>query len=285
MKKPASVLLQYCLPVQLLSHCVGKLANCRIGWLKNFLLEIFVKRYRVDMRDAVEQNINNYVTFNDFFTRALRRESRPICSDGDRVVVVSPCDCRVSQMGKINDGTMIQAKGINYSVMQLVRDESLAAYFQCGDYATLYLAPEYYHRVHMPIDGVLQKTIYVPGRLFSVGPKTAECVSGLFTRNERVIIVFDTSVGKMVMVLVGAMIVGNIETVWNKSITSGAAKKRVTVVNYAGQKITMKKGDEVGRFKLGSTVILLFSADKVRWTNDKDASQMLRMGEPLGAIL
>ena len=212
MRERLFIISQYLLPQHLLSRLAGGLANCTWNWVKNPFITWFVKRYQVDMSEAAEENPTAYACFNDFFTRALKDGARPL-ADGDEVLC--PADGAISQLGRIEHGRIFQAKGQSFSVLELLGgNPEHAALFQGGEFATVYLSPRDYHRVHMPLGGTLTDMIYVPGKLFSVNQSTAENVPELFARNERVVCLFDTPVGPMAVVLVGAMIVASVETVW-----------------------------------------------------------------------
>lgn len=277
--KTLFIIVQYLLPHHLLSRLVGQLAETRIFWLKNLLIEQFVKHYKVDMSEALEEDIRGYPTFNEFFTRALKPGARTIC-DGEKSIAC-PADGAISQLGDIQDGKIFQAKGHNYSLYTLLGGNNEDALpFKNGKFATVYLAPRDYHRVHMPFDGKLIATHYIPGQLFSVNQTTAENVDGLFARNERLVCLFETEAGPMAVILVGAMIVAGIETVWAGQIAP--PPKTVQTRRFdQPQSVELKKGDELGRFKLGSTVILLFGEDAVEWLPAFDAGTQTRMGEAL----
>lgn len=280
--KIAFVILQYLLPQQLLSRLVGRLAECQTPWLKNLLIRRFIHHYNVNMAEAVASDAESYATFNAFFTRALQEGARPICNDD--TAIACPADGAISQIGAIASARILQAKGQDYSLSQLLGgDESLASQFRDGTFATIYLSPRDYHRVHMPLDGELRHSIYVPGQLFSVNQTTAENVNSLFARNERLICVFDTPAGPMAMILVGAMIVAGIETVWSGQVAP--PPRQLTRLDYPrNESVSLKKGDEMGRFKLGSTVILLFAKDRMAWDGKFTASSPTRLGEKLGEL-
>ncbi|MFM2484844.1 archaetidylserine decarboxylase [Celerinatantimonas yamalensis] len=282
MLEKLQVALQYILPKQLLSRLIGYLAAARAGRLTTWLIKQFIRRYRVDMSEALEPNPSAYLTFNAFFTRALKADARPII-EGDESLA-QPADGRVSQQGRIRFDRIIQAKGHDYSVRELLGGEScLADEFADGTFVTVYLSPKDYHRVHMPIDGQLREMIHVPGELFSVNPITARYVPELFARNERVIAIFDTAIGPMAMVLVGATIVASIETVWAGTIAPAGGQ--INSWNYQHpEPINLKKGDEMGRFKLGSTVILLFGRDAIDFANTVRQGEVTRMGEMLASV-
>ncbi|MEQ6889838.1 archaetidylserine decarboxylase [Halomonas sp. CS7] len=267
-------LIQYPLPHHLLSRLVGRLADCQQPWLKNALIQAFIRQFKVDMDEAAEPEPTAYATFNDFFTRALEDDARPI-GEG----VVSPADGTLSQFGPIEAGQLIQAKGHRFSAMELLGGDGEAARrYLGGSFATVYLSPSDYHRVHMPIGGTLTEMVYVPGRLFSVNAATTHHVPNLFARNERLVCHFDTEHGPMVMVLVGAMIVAAIETVWAGQITplprGGVQRIRFDTP------VRLAKGEEMGRFKLGSTVVMGF-AEPVDFAG-LAPEQKVRMGERLG---
>ena len=277
------IALQYLTPQRALSRAAGWLAETRLKWIKDPFTRWFVGKYDVNMDEAQEPDCTAYASFNDFFTRALKEGVRPLV-DGDKKLAC-PADGHVSQLGEIHNGRVFQAKGHDYSLLELVGgDPQLAAQFTGGHFATVYLSPKDYHRVHMPIAGTLKSMVHVPGQLFSVNTVTAANVPRLFARNERVVCIFDTAAGPMAMILVGAMIVASIETVWAGLITPH--KRRVRTTHYGDSApIQLEKGDEMGRFKLGSTVIMLFGADKVRWLESLQAETPTRMGEQFGDLI
>ena len=252
--KRSFVLLQYYLPAHGLSRLIYHLTRSEIPLLKNSLIKLAVKRYQIELDQAVIPDIAGYGSFNAFFTRALSPEARPIAA----AQIVSPVDGVISQYGVVTAGQAIQAKGHHYSLLSLLGgDDGLAQQFEGGQFMTLYLSPKDYHRIHMPLAGTLKKMRYVPGQLFSVNATTVDSVPDLFARNERVIITFDTVVGPMVMVLVGAIFVGSIDTVWMKQV-GPRQRKVITQWEYHQQDaLKFTKGEEVGRFNMGSTVILL----------------------------
>jgi phosphatidylserine decarboxylase len=257
------VAAQYCFPQHGLSRLVGKLAQAEAGKLSHWVIKKFINRYQVDMNDAVHSEPSAYSSFNAFFTRPLKPGARPIV-DGDNNLA-HPVDGAVSQLGPIQHGQLIQAKGHDYSARELLGgDKALAEEFSDGDFATIYLAPKDYHRIHMPCKGKLRKMVYVPGQLFSVNPLTAANVPNLFARNERVVAIFDTEFGPIAMVLVGATIVASIETIWSGTVTPPGGKQ-VFTWDYQDQEISLDKGAEMGRFKLGSTVVMLFAKDAIEF--------------------
>jgi phosphatidylserine decarboxylase len=275
--------LQKLVPQHGLSRIVGKFAASRKPFIKNRLIPWFVKRYKVDMSLAQETNPLAYPSFNDFFTRALRTDARPINLDAN--TIVCPADGAISQLGKIIDGRIFQAKGQDYSVLELLGgDQDLTNEFIGGDFATVYLSPKDYHRVHMPFSGKLRSMISVPGELFSVNTVTAENIPRLFSRNERVVAIFDTNIGPMAVILVGAMIVAGIETVWDGQIAPFASRE-IAISQYPYQNISLKKGEEMGRFKLGSTAIVLFAKNKIRWLEKFQAGTATKMGEAFGEVV
>ena len=253
----------------------GKFANARVGRLTTAVIGWFVRHYEVNMSEAVEPDIKKYSTFNEFFTRALRRDARP-CAQAD---FICPVDGAISQFGVIEADQIFQAKGHHYSTTALLGGEvALAANFQNGSFATLYLSPKDYHRIHMPCDGRLQRMIYVPGALFSVNPVTALGVPGLFALNERVICEFETAHGSFALVLVGATIVGSMATVWH-GVVNPPRSKYIRVWDYDSQNITLKKGDEMGRFLLGSTVVMLFPKDTLQFNAAWGPAGAVTLGE------
>jgi phosphatidylserine decarboxylase len=281
MKERLFIISQHLLPHHLLSRLIGCVAECRISWLKNPLINWFAKQYQVNMSEAQVEDLNAYAHFNDFFTRALKDGARPL--DSTPGAILSPADGAISQLGKIDQGRVFQAKGHSFSVSELLGgDTERAAPFMGGDFATVYLSPKDYHRVHMPLAGTLREMIYVPGRLFSVNQTTAENVPELFARNERVVCLFDTERGPMAVVLVGAMIVASIETVWAGLVTPPKRTLKTFRYDEAARKpITLEKGAELGRFKLGSTAIVLFGPDQVQWNDALAANSPVQMGQLL----
>ncbi|WKE67512.1 archaetidylserine decarboxylase [Gallaecimonas kandeliae] len=262
------------IPQHGLSRLVGWLAAARAGALTHAFIRVFIKRYKVEMSEAKEENPDAFASFNDFFTRELKDGLRPL-ADTDLVL---PVDGTVSQLGPVSEGRIIQAKGHDYSAEALLGVPELAAPYQNGHFATIYLAPRDYHRIHMPIKGKLTDMIYVPGALFSVNPLTAEKVPGLFARNERVVTLWETEVGPMALVLVGATIVASIETVWAGTVTPPTGKG-VRHWDYRHLKpVVLDKGEEMGRFKLGSTVVLLFGEQAVNFAEELAPGVTTRLG-------
>ncbi len=273
------IFLQYLIPQHALSRLVGWFASSEIGFIKSTFINNFAKKYGINLQEAKQEDLNAYASFNDFFTRELKDGARPI-AEGEGALV-SPADGAVSQLGKIELGRVFQAKGRDFSVTELLGgDSDRAATFLNGDFATIYLSPKDYHRVHMPCAGKLLETIYVPGDLFSVNPTTAQGVDGLFARNERLVCMFETEYGPMALVLVGAMIVAGIETVWSGQVCP--LPKKAQVQDYTQTEVRLEKGEEMGRFKLGSTVVLCFPENAVSFMEEVRAESPLMMGEALG---
>jgi phosphatidylserine decarboxylase len=272
-----AVLPQYFLPKKLLTIFAGKVASARAGALTTHLIRWFVARYGVNMAEAENPDIASYASFNEFFTRPLRADARPLAATD----FVCPVDGAISQFGVIEHDQIFQAKGHQYSTRALVGgDEKLAAQFQDGSFATLYLSPKDYHRIHMPCDGRLTRMIYVPGALFSVNPTTARGVPGLFARNERVVCVFETARGPFVLTLVGATIVGSMATVWH-GVVNPPRSSEIREWRYEDKAITLKRGDEMGRFLLGSTVVMLWSKDVLSFNPAWAPARAIRMGEAM----
>ncbi|MCM2678450.1 archaetidylserine decarboxylase [Echinimonas agarilytica] len=274
------VALQYCFPQHGLSRVLGKLAAAKAGTLTTSIIRWFIGKYKVNMSEALHEDPAHFDTFNDFFTRELKPGARPI--DQDVKSLVHPADGAVSQCGPIDQDRIFQAKGHDYTTQALLGGESaLAEQFKKGSFITTYLSPTDYHRVHMPFSGTLRRMIYVPGKLFSVNPLTAQNVPGLFARNERVVCIFDTEIGPMALVLVGATIVASMETVWAGTITPPAGKSVFSWQYPAtgNTAVHLEKGDEMGRFKLGSTTVLLFSEDAIEFAESVTAEAPTRMGE------
>ncbi|MFT3800697.1 MAG: archaetidylserine decarboxylase [Burkholderiaceae bacterium] len=268
---------QYLLPKQALTSFAGTIAGARGGRATTWLIERFIRKYRVDMSEALEPDPRHYPTFNEFFTRALRADARPIAE----TALVCPVDGAISQFGPIERDRIFQAKGHDYSTRALVGgDETLAARFDDGHFATLYLSPRDYHRIHMPCDGRLRRMIHVPGELFSVNPATARGVPGLFARNERVVCEFDSARGPFVLVLVGATIVGSMATVWH-GVVNPPRVGRVREWRYDDRSIVLRKGEEMGRFLLGSTVVLLFPAGPMRFPAGWAPGGAVRLGQAM----
>ncbi|BFM05297.1 archaetidylserine decarboxylase [Halioxenophilus aromaticivorans] len=274
--------LQYLLPQTGLSRAAGWLAETQIDTIKNPLINAFIKQYQVDMSEAERSNAEDFSCFNDFFTRALNANARPL--DENPQALLCPADGAISEMGPIKAGQIFQAKHHRYSALELLGgDPALAKPFTDGLFATVYLSPRDYHRVHMPVAGTLQQMIHVPGDLFSVNQATAENVPRLFARNERVVCLFETEFGPMAMVLVGAMIVASIETVWAGLVTP--EKGQIKRWNYAAaQPLAFARGEEMGRFKLGSTVVMLLPPGAAEFEPSLSAGSPVRMGQSVGLL-
>jgi phosphatidylserine decarboxylase len=276
------IILQQLLPQHLLSRTTGWLAASEIPWLKNLLVKLFAGHFDVDMSEAAEPELQAYPSFNAFFTRSLREDARPIA--GDEGTICCPADGAISQLGAITEGRIFQAKGKHFSTAELLGDATRAKDFDNGQFATIYLSPKDYHRVHMPLAGELSAQTYIPGKLFSVNQVTAENVDRLFARNERLVCYFDTEAGPMAMVLVGAMIVAGIETVWSGQVAPPTKDPKTTDFKRAPSGVKLAKGEEMGRFMLGSTVILLFPENSIAWGEQFTANSPTRMGEALASI-
>jgi len=276
-----AVLPQYLLPKQALTELAGRIANKAAGEATTRLIERFIRRYKVNMAEAANPDPASYPTFNSFFTRELKPGVRPL-AEAD---FVCPVDGAISQFGAIKHDQIFQAKGHSYSTTALVGgDQQLAAQFENGHFATIYLSPRDYHRIHMPADGRLLRMIHVPGELFSVNPTTARGVPGLFARNERVVCEFATDSGPFVLVLVGATIVGSMATVWH-GVVNPPRSGEVRQWRYDDQHIVLKKGEEMGRFLLGSTVVLLYPKDTVSFNRDWAPAKPVRLGEAMAQRL
>ena len=277
------ILLQRIIPQHWLSMQMHKLMRCEIVFVKNFLIKMIIKLYNVDMTIAVEQNPENYKCFNDFFVRVLQEEARPVSSGSDSII--SPVDGAISQIGLIDNKQLFQAKGKTFSLSSLLADDQeLADKFIDGYFSTLYLSPRDYHRIHMPIDGTLKKMIYVPGKLFAVNQRTVHNVPELFARNERTIVFFETENGPMIMILVGAIFVGSMETVWHEGMITPPYGSEIKTWHYDDD-LTLKKGEEMGRFNMGSTVILLFGKDQISWSEGLERDSTIQMGQLIGQII
>ena len=264
---------QSLLPQHGLSRFAGWMAKCKNTWINNRLINGFIRHYNVNMSLAQKENPRHYINFNDFFTRSLKPEKRPISNLAKDII--SPVDGTIGQMGDIEENQLIQAKKINYNLQALLGGSAkIAAQFKNGRFATFYLAPQDYHRVHIPFSGELKEMIYVPGRLFSVDIKTTSELPNLFVRNERVITLFSTSIGPMAVILVGAMLVGSIRTSW-EGIIAPASKRHIHHWHYLDNKISLVKGQELGQFQLGSTVIILFEANSMQWLTNLSGKKVI----------
>lgn len=273
-------LLQALLPQRALSAVVHRLVRVRRRWFKNALIHSFADLYGVNRTEAAEPDLEAYPDFNAFFVRALAPGSRPLGDAGRHVLC--PADGQVHQVGEADGAVLPQAKGRTFTLPQLLGSESIARHFDGGPFVTVYLSPRDYHRVHMPLDGYLLSMTHIPGRLFSVNGATSRAVPELFARNERVVTLFRTPAGPMAVVLVGAMLVSSIETVWHGTITP-PRRRDTRHWDYTSHPATqLKAGDELGRFNMGSTVIVLFPARRAQWLPTLDTGVAVRMGEPLG---
>jgi phosphatidylserine decarboxylase len=276
-----AVLTQYLLPKQSITAFAGIVASARAGKITTAIIRWFIERYEVNMQEAAEPNITAYSSFNEFFTRALREDIRPIAQSD----FVCPVDGTISQFGDIRINQIFQAKGHFYSTETLLAgDQTLADYFIDGKFATLYLSPKDYHRIHMPCTGLLKKMTYVPGSLFSVNPLTAQSVPGLFARNERVICEFESSYGKFALILVGATIVGSMATIWH-GIVNPPRSRNIRSWEYTDQAVRLDQGVEMGRFLLGSTVVVLYPKDVLTFNPDWQTNKPVKLGEIMGNAL
>lgn len=272
------ILLQHLLPKQALTEFGAYIANAKAGGISTGIIRWFVKKYGVNMDEALNSDIASYVSFNEFFVRPLKPDARPM-AEAD---FICPVDGAISQFGGIQHNQIFQAKGHHFSTTDLIGgDEQLAAQFYHGCFANLYLSPKDYHRIHMPCDGRLTRMIYIPGTLFSVNPVTARGVPNLFARNERVVCVFESELGPFILVLVGATIVGSMATVWH-GVVNPPRTKEVRQWDYTSQQLHYKKGEEMGRFLLGSTVVLLFPANTLLFNSEWQPGASVRLGECMG---
>ncbi len=278
------VLLQHVLPQHGLSSLMFRLARCQTRWVAQTLIRSFNFVYRLDLAEAAEPNPGAYRDFNTFFTRALKPDARPL--QGTEDSVVSPADGRISQIGHIDGTAILQAKGQTFELTTLLGgDTDRARPFVGGRFATIYLSPRDYHRLHMPIAGQLIEMVYVPGDLFSVNEATTSLVPGLFARNERVVAVFETAAGPMALVLVGAIFVGSIETVWHGMVTPAPGPRTLRHWDYRQMKQGFERGAEFGRFNMGSTVIALFGSGSVEWDPSAQPGVSMRLGQHIGRRL
>ena len=278
------ILFQYLLPHHLLSRGVGVLAQNHL--LRKLFIRAFIKRYKVDLSQAKIQEVDKFENFNAFFTRELQSNARPLANV--QGAIVCPADGAVSQLGNITDGNLLQAKGRHYSCKSLLAgDAQMAELFRAGKFVTVYLSPRDYHRVHMPMTGILKKTVYVPGKLFSVNQATADSVPNLFARNERLICLFGTEVGPMAVILVGAMIVAGIDTTWAGEVFPTTGKREIIETDYTNQApaVELPLGSELGRFRLGSTAIVLFPRGAMEFESSLKATSGVAMGQLLGQLV
>lgn len=272
--------LQKILPQHFISKTLGSLANARLGRLTRYAIKQFIQHYKVNMQEAKIADYQNFSSFNDFFTRELKEGARPICHDKNSLI--SPVDGCVSEIGVIEQDQLLQAKNHYFNLKDLCGgDLSLSSKFHNGNFLTAYLSPKDYHRFHMPIAGKLKKMIYVPGSLFSVNAKAVKSVSNLFARNERVICVFETAIGDVAVIAVGAMIVGSI-SILSHGVVAPKKPREVQQWLYANQHIILERGDELGHFRLGSTIIILTEQNKIAWDENLKAESQLKVGVKIG---
>lgn len=276
--------LQYVLPKHLLSRFIYNVMRCESPFVRHLILSNFLRGYDVNMAEAAQPDPFAYRSFNDFFTRALRPDARPIAPAAD--AIVSPVDGTLSQFGAIRSDNLVQAKGRLYSLAELLaNDTSAVDAYRDGSFACIYLAPYNYHRIHMPCAGRLRSTVYVPGDLFSVNAATVRAVPRVFARNERVICDFDTELGRMAVILVGALFVGSMETVHCGEINPPPRRRKSAVRIDTGAGREFAKGDELGRFNMGSTVVLLFQRDRAQWEGALRPDLKVKLGEAIGRVL
>ena len=279
-KEALTTLPQYVLPHHALSSMMSKLTHCENKTWKNLFIKQIIKHYGVNMDEALEPDITAYKSFNHFFTRELKPGVRAFSSE--RNAIVCPADGAVSQAGDISGGQIFQAKGKSFSATDLLGGDAVRAEpFNNGVFTTIYLSPKDYHRLHMPLTGTLREMVHIPGRLFSVNATTTNSVPGLFARNERVAAIFDTEIGPMALILVGAIFVSSVETVWHGVVTPPSITE-VQSWQYQDNAPTLKIGEEMGRFNMGSTIIVLFGKDKAKWDAEFKAGKTVKLGELIG---
>ena len=282
-KEALTTLPQYVLPHHALSSMMSKLTHCENKTWKNLFIKQIIKHYGVNMDEALEPDINAYLSFNHFFTRELKPGVRPLSTESN--AIVCPADGAVSQAGDITDGQIFQAKGKSFTATDLLGgDAARAEPFNNGVFTTIYLSPKDYHRLHMPLTGTLREMVHIPGRLFSVNTATTNSVPGLFARNERVAAIFDTEAGPMALILVGAIFVSSVETVWHGVVTPPSITE-VQSWQYGNDAPTLKIGEEMGRFNMGSTIIVLFGKDKAKWDAELKADKTVKLGELIGRVI
>ncbi len=275
---------QYLIPHHILSRIVYRIMRIRWPFFKDMLIRWFANQYDVDMSQAKNPDLLSYPSFNHFFTRELSPEARPITDASG--AIVSPVDGRISAIGEIKSDTIFQAKGFYYSLNDLLGENAeLTKQFENGHFINIYLSPRDYHRIHMPVSGKLQTMTYVPGRLFSVSPSAVRSVPRLFSRNERVVSIFDSELGKLALIKVGALFVSSIDTVWHGSVTPRTPKTIHHWQYQSEDQQTLRRGEEAARFNMGSTVILLFEPNKISWSNDLMPHQALQLGSQIGKAL
>ncbi len=278
------ILLQYLLPHHLLSQVMYWITRSEWKPFKNFLIRNAIHLYRVDMSIAAEHDPESYRSFNDFFTRAVRPEARPLAAD--KQAIACPVDGAVSQAGRIENGRIFQAKGHDFTLSELLGgDPKWTAAFTGGHFATIYLSPRDYHRIHMPLEGTLKKMLHIPGRLFSVSPVTTRAIPRLFSRNERIVNLFDTDAGPMAVIMVGAIFVASMDTVWAGTVTPSRLQVRSWEYGKKSSAgIKLKKGAELGRFNMGSTVVILFGKDAVEWEDMLQPENKVQMGQKIASV-
>ncbi len=281
MKDKLFIILQYILPQHALSAVMHRVARCTKPWFKHFLITRFIQYFQVNMAEANEPNPGEYESFNAFFTRSLNDHARTLESDPSNIA--SPVDGCISQIGDIKNGQLFQAKGKHFNLSALLGGDAKTSDFEDGLFTTIYLSPKDYHRIHFPTDGKLTKMLHIPGDLFSVNPTTAENIDELFARNERVVAFFDTPAGPMAMVMVGAIFVSSIETVWHGEVTPPRHNQIRSWV-YKAEENTFNKNDEMARFNMGSTIVLLYGKESMAWAEELAAGQTVRHGQVVGTI-
>ena len=283
LKEALTTLPQYVLPHHALSSMMSLLTHCENKTWKNLMIKQIIRHYGVNMEEATESDIQAYPSCNDFFTRELKPGVRPLSTETN--AIACPADGVVSQAGGITDGRIFQAKGKSFTATDLLGgDAERAAPFNNGIFTTIYLSPKDYHRLHMPLTGTLREMVHIPGRLFSVNPATVNSVPGLFARNERVAAIFDTDSGPMALILVGAIFVSSVETVWHGVVTPPSITS-VQSWQYQDNAPTLKIGEEMGRFNMGSTIIVLFGKDKAKWADEFEAGKTVKLGELIGRVV
>lgn len=280
-----SVLLQTILPHHLLSRIMLRFLRIRWGWLKNLQIRFVIRQFNVDMTQVANPDIHSYEHFNAFFTRAMKPEARPVDNATDPKHYCSPVDGTVSQYGRIEDGQLLQAKGIQYSLLELLGGrQDIADQFKDGYFATIYLSPRDYHRIHMPATGKLESMTYIPGRLFSVADDLVQNLPNLFNRNERVVNVFTTEHGPIAVIMVGAIFVGCMDTVWHGTVTPPHGSSIMHTDYDVSSAPALNKGDEMGRFNMGSTVIVLWPDNQLGWDDALSVGCQLQMGQAIAQI-
>ncbi|MEW5010473.1 MAG: archaetidylserine decarboxylase [Cycloclasticus sp.] len=281
MKDKLFIILQHILPQHALSAAMHRIARCTKPWFKNFIISRFVQYFQVNMAEATEPNPRKYESFNAFFTRSLNEHARTLESDPENISC--PVDGCISQIGDIRNSQLFQAKGKYFNLSALLGADPMTANFEDGHFTTIYLSPKDYHRIHFPNDATLTKMLHVPGDLFSVNPTTADNIDELFARNERVVAFFDTPAGPMAMVMVGAIFVSSIETIWHGEVTP-PRHNQVRSWSYKENEHSFNKNDEMARFNMGSTIVLLYGKDNMSWAEELVAGQTVRLGQVIGKI-